>query len=75
LGFKGLPKYKVDRTQAEVKGIPTLDEWEPEPKGNFKVKAVSVPLPALEDPRITRLKLLAKEKKLEKQKKAKEAKA
>lgn len=75
MGFKGLPKYKVDRTHPEVKGIPTLDEWEPAPKGNFKVKAESIPLPTMEDPRITRLKLLAKEKKLEKQKKAKEAKA
>jgi len=64
--IKGLPVYKVDPVIPKKIGVPKLDEWKPEPKGNFNVKADYVKPPTMEDPRITRLKLLALEKKLEK---------
>ena len=51
-----------------------MDSWKPEPKGNFTVKADYVAPPKMEDPRITKLKLIAKEKKLEKAKKKLEEK-
>jgi len=54
--------------------VPKLEEWKPEPTKNFSVKADYVKPPKMEDPRITRLKLIAKEKKLLKKKKAVEEK-
>jgi len=64
--IKGLPVYHVDHVIPKVVGVPKLEEWKPEPKRNFTVEADYIKPPIMEDPRITRLKLLALEKKLEK---------
>lgn len=45
-----------------------MDSWKPKPTGNFHVKADKVAVPKMEDPRITKLKLIAKEKKTRKSK-------
>ena len=63
-----MPDYKHEYTKAEQQPIPKVEHWRPGPPKNFTVKPHYVSPPILEDPRVTRLKMLAKRKKMEKRK-------